>query len=390
MNTQKTIIAASIAAIFAASGAAMAKEKWEYHEDAWGDTKSYGNTTVAQDSVGDYGPWKEFAPAAGPVPVINFLGASAADPYRTLPQTTQTPQPGCGEGAWCGYAALYGEVYSSGSEGSLRVEHQPYDIALTHQAPGEGWYGEGALNFTIVGGPGLPPGVATETGFIPTSFYGAPGSFYGKVDESDYYLFIQSIDGGEGGAYYDPAYVTLGRISAYISGEGAEGGGAFVAGIITPPADISALQVGKVTAYYAGYTAGTHYEHTHYPQSPFNMTVNFGSATWNGSWSNGVDGSTHTHSADSTGQVHVFGQVGFNASGTISGANIQSTSVSTADPGATVRGSVRGSFFGPSAAAVGGVADITKSNPNGSYESSGYTNARYVDVFVGSKVEAPK
>jgi hypothetical protein len=55
-----------------------------------------------------------------------------------------------------------------------------------------------------------------------------------------------------------------------------------------------------------------------------------------------------------------------------------------------ISGFVKGAFFGPQAAAVGGVVDITKSrsgssvNPAGLVKAvqSGYTNGRYVAPFI--------
>jgi hypothetical protein len=44
----------------------------------------------------------------------------------------------------------------------------------------------------------------------------------------------------------------------------------------------------------------------------------------------------------------------------------------------TVSVQVQGNFFGSNADALGGVVDITKS-------TEGYTDARYVDVFVTTK-----
>lgn len=79
----------------------------------------------------------------------------------------------------------------------------------------------------------------------------------------------------------------------------------------------------------------------------------------------------------------VLGQVDFNASGTISGANIQSTSVSTLDY-ATVSGSVQGSFLGQQAGSIGGVHDIVKS------VNDKYSNASNVGVFLVDKVNTPQ
>ena len=52
----------------------------------------------------------------------------------------------------------------------------------------------------------------------------------------------------------------------------------------------------------------------------------------------------------------------------------------TLDVSATVIGQVQGSFFGPQAAAVGGVSDITKSY------NEGELTALNVDLFIANKV----
>jgi hypothetical protein len=398
-NLRKNLMLAGLSVALLSQPVMAETKKWTFHEGKWKDVKAYGKTTISEDSAREWGPWTEFVqPAAGPIPLValpqistdgpSYFRPESADEYS--PKYTQVaPVEGLCQSGWCGYAALIGGVYHPEGD-SIWIEHQPFDIALEHQAPSDGWDEDGAVNFIVLAGSGLPEGQPpAETGFIPSSFYGAPGTFDGSIETSNAYLYINGGDGAEGYLGYDPNIVTIGEVSGYVWGDGGEagfGGGAYVAGVLTPLMDIAALQAGNLTAYYTGYTAGTHWEHDNYPESPVAITVNFGNSTWSGSWNNGVDGYTHTHSADSTGQVHVFGQVGFNASGNISGANIQSTSVSTADPGATVSGSVQGSFFGPNAGALGGIVDITKSNPAGGGEYGyGYTDAQYVDVFVTTK-----
>jgi len=267
------------------------------------------------------------------------------------------------------------------------VGHNPGRIALTLAPDSE------IARYRLTGLSGEPTPVRSESGDLPANFYGPIGVFdaYNSSSNSNTYALI---DGGEGHpSYYDASYVTHGdfynSVYNYTSGDGAESFGSYIAGIVTPLDGIdgidgiAALQAGKVEAVYQGWTVYPHSSHNHFPESPVVINVNFGTATWNGTWNNGVDGNTHPHGADSNGTVHLYGQVGFTAQGTISGANIQSTSVGTLDPGATiVKGQVQGSFFGPQAAAVGGVSDITKTNP-----AKGYENARNVDLFIANKVK---
>jgi hypothetical protein len=72
MKTQRTLIATCIAALFVSSGV-MAKDKWEYHEAAWDNTKSYGNVSIGRDSVQQWGPWEDFVQPAAGGPSIGFL-----------------------------------------------------------------------------------------------------------------------------------------------------------------------------------------------------------------------------------------------------------------------------------------------------------------------------
>lgn len=101
------------AAVLAALGTAAQAGPQE-----WSRIKLYGDVTIAQDSVDQWGPWQEFEPpAAGPVPVTLALQQSARDPYRPLPTaegpTVTPPLPPeppvvvtdllCAAGSLCGY-----------------------------------------------------------------------------------------------------------------------------------------------------------------------------------------------------------------------------------------------------------------------------------------------
>ena len=170
------------------------------------------------------------------------------------------------------------------------------------------------------------------------------------------------------------------QVGDYISGgDGGESGtwsetyGPYVAGITTPQAYLDTQRLDNMTANYAGNSYNWGY------QTPVNMTVNFGNSTWSGSWNGGADGSAYP-TTETGGNQYLYGYVGFNASGTISGANIQSTSVSATD-GTVHSGSVVGSFFGQTAGSVGGVSDIVKSRTDGTY-----TEASHTAVFLADKV----
>lgn len=71
------------------------------HESEWSNVVSYGETTIAQDSADDFGPWKMMVqPAAGPTgnqsPAVMLMRpliqtATTAPIPKPLPETTITP-----------------------------------------------------------------------------------------------------------------------------------------------------------------------------------------------------------------------------------------------------------------------------------------------------------
>lgn len=83
MKNRKRIVATAIGALLMVGGVS-AKDAWEYHEAAWDATKSYGNVTVAQDSVQQWGPWEAFVEPAAGSPSVGFAGAPNAEYYRPL------------------------------------------------------------------------------------------------------------------------------------------------------------------------------------------------------------------------------------------------------------------------------------------------------------------
>lgn len=391
-NLRKNLMLAGLSVALLSQPIMAEAKKWTFHEGKWKETKAYGRIPISEDSAREWGPWTEFVqPAAGPTPVAALPQISVDGPSYFRPEsaneyspkyTLPVPPPVSGE--WQGYAAYryseygYGEGYTQYGPypGRIGLRLSPNDPDAVTVDGGEG---EGIVSYRITDLDGNP---VYQSGDIGAEFYNGLSDFYAYTstsDESSYsYEGIDGyppyntetwdpIPGGQvtagwlwaGSGYYDDGYYY----------EGAEGWGVFVAGITTPLSDIANLQAGNVTAHYYGTTLDS--------WTPTHFEVNFGPGTWSGSVNNGADGWTGTYT-DSSGQVHVYGQVGFNAEGTINGANIQSTSVSTDDLGATVSGSVQGTFFGSNADVLGGGIDITKT-------TEGYDNAKYVDVFVACK-----
>ncbi len=380
MKTQRTLIATCIAALFASS-AVMAKDKWEYNEDKWDDTRSYGSVNIDKDSVQQWGPWEQFVePAAGApniaAPNIAFLGAGSGDKYRPLPVPVVPVNPpiissGCEDGMACGYAVFrnyegYGGYYN-GDGG----EHPATFAVRIPSTVGEG--ATTAWHLTSLDGtsPAFPASGELGNPYISGNYF--------QFSRYDY------VDGGEGGASIsgyvsENIPVATGWFSRYIYGYGCDGecsyrsdsgtSGPYVAGIVTSATDMAELRANTIGA--------TFYSGSAYQGSPVEINVTFaGAGSWEGRWNDGADGSTWTYTPSGTSQQYIRGQVGFIASGTVTGSNIQSTNVSATD--GTVSGMVKGSFFGSQAAALGGVVDITKTKPDG------YSNARHVDVFLTTK-----
>lgn len=354
MNTKKTVIAASIAALLAAPAATFAKDQWEYHEDQWGNVVSYGSVQLAQDSSDTWGPWAEFIMPAAGGPVVNpvqFVGEGSGERYRPEPKIS-APVVGCEAGTACGYAVFRdhtGEYWDGGEHPATftaRIPPTLDDSATT------------AWRVTSLDGttPNYP-----ESGELGKDYYSDSGF---RFDRNDY------VDGGEGGGGawivgsmpetdIPVANGEFGRyLWSYMNGDNCDGEcgygyssyssngtyGRFVAGIVTSAADMSALRANNISAVYNGYA---------FQGAPVTINVNFGTASWSGSWNNGA------------------GRDGFHASGGITGSNIQSTSVSATDGPAY--GSVNGSFYGSQAAALGGVVDVTKDS------------GRYVDLYLTTK-----
>lgn len=323
----------------------------------------YGNVSIQEDSTGSWGPWAEFEPTAagGNQPVAAPRGTT--DPYRPLPQTTTsgtTPPPvdpiegACVGGSICGFGA-----FVAGDPNPTKDKPAP-DINPFR------------LNGSIVQGPAtegpsplLPETIQlAATVLSPTGTFQLPasGSLNLLSGEGFEYSREQRDDLGRPIESYviSPDYARIGgyspadeqainfSLATYVRGKGQSGWG--VIGYTTPTADMSALRASNAQATYSG--------NDHYG-TPVSMTVNFGNATWSGSWNNGVDGEVSSQVATSGGNV-LTGAVGFTASGTVVGSTFSSNTVGTNTPRATVTGSVQGAFFGPNASAAGGVVDITK------------------------------
>lgn len=399
MKTNRTLIAMCIATIFA-SGSLCAKDKWEYHTDGWEKTKSYGNVMVANDTAKQWGPWEDFVEPAAGAPSIAFIGAGADDPYKIIPNPIPVPE-GCAAGEWCGYMAYsvknkyeytdwsYEKVRVRNESGygyhyewqwvphtetyTTRTDLQPAEMRLQFVQPGVGddWKGYGEVSFLSELAE-FNAAVGTDAQEIGVKFDWQQGDFqsYNPWDNVvlegladswwPWYYYFDSSDS----KWKDiRKYATMGLlevklendVAAYVSSS-CEGDCAvlketkvyvpYVAGQVTALAEMAGLSMSSATASYFGRSFGG---------GTVGMQVSFaGTGSWSGEWRGGY-------------------LPNFNASGGISGASFASSSVTGVGCGGAVTGTVVGSFYGPQAAAAGGVADVTKNA------------TRYVDVFLATK-----
>jgi len=408
MKTRQTIIAASVAALLI-SGNAFAKETHELHEHLWSQIKSYGQVLVEEDSVDNWGPWADFVePAAGgPLPAP-MLGAGGSDAYKNIPNTIPPEtitETGCSAGSWCGYAIFRDKASKSGGDYPTVMAREGVKskaqwnaglFSLTFAAAPEitagSGRGDGSVFWRLSSLDSLVDPNFTDSGAeIPVRFGGRKDDglhhFHTISPELEALVYSDTTDSASASGfshrlrtgearhglhgtgsfekavaarYYDAASerwykndeVAIGKfmrqVESYTSGEYglySEGGssrsltstnGYYVVGVATPLAYLAEQQRSGMSANYSGGSFdGSR-------QGSVEIEVHFGPATWNGSWS-------------SMGK----GTIGFEASGTISGANINSTSI-TPDRGiATPTSYVQGTFYGQTAGSIGGVSSVT-------------------------------
>lgn len=427
MKTQRTrpalhVIGLAAALLMAQNAGASVSE------DDLKKVRSYGNVTVAQDTVTKWGPWEEFEnPAAG---ATQLSGIPAVPPefYRPLPPVNPPVSEGlCAASSYCGFGAFintsawadqqvkwrfyeegdegiyipdYGTHYDYGYEG----RHQPFPVLLTGNIVTP--EGEQPVEYTSR----FPYQIQIQTTNLvegdPAFLYPASGELvrHGSGRTWGHYM-DHSLALGDGSAYsgfysfqvslqdhldlgataedthlafvyghYKEAYVRQ-AMEAYIAGSEPMGDEESVEarvtlqklwgvmGLTSSQADMDALKAGRTLATYNGrdlYHTGV------------SLAVDFGNATWTGSWESG----------------------GFTAAGTVSGVNfsanqISSTSGRQVDAG---RSFVKGAFFGPQAAAVGGIADVTSYAataapvaPNTAQPATVIPVQRYVAPFMAVK-----
>lgn len=336
----------------------------------------YADVSIQQDSTSSWGPWAEFeAPAAGNTQPVAAPRATN-EPYRPLPQTgTVTDAPPelppivegfCAGGSICGFVVVpEGDPNTGAGEPDLN----PFRLNGTVVTGAEG---EGAL---------LPQAVQLPATALSSS--GTPPE-YGTLEltlSEGNFSYTRKNSRGRTVVELTPDYTQPGydeqtseanqavnfKLVDYARGTQSWG----VIGYTTATADMAALRASSAQATYSG---------SDHNGTPVQMTVNFGNATWSGSLNGGADSAVSAKASSSGGTV-LTGRVGADITGgTITGSTFSATAANiTARDGTIQAGSmIQGAFFGPNAAAAGGVVDIRKTTQS-------YNNGRYVAPFIATK-----
>lgn len=410
MKTKRTIIAACIATLFI-SGTVFAKDSWEYHESGWNNVKSYGKVVIAQDSVGQWGPWEDFVePAAGAPAPVAMPGMSGGDQYRNNPDIIIIPEDkGCASGAWCGYAIfkdstkikqIGGWDYRSMSyegDGYSFKKYSPalFTLMLTPDGvlPNNKWWGtSGTASWSLDPLNGADaPNFADSGSPQAVKFYEYLNHFHEQGEGSS------TIDGvshgpnwsGEAAAmfatyggdrYFDKAitgtqykvgeekyvvyydwwgkphygwrdvYVTLKADPDVAIGQ-------FERSVVsyTSGGDRQTMQTTTTTTGY--YVAGIATPQSYLDsQRAGNVTANYVGGSFDGSQQGKVDITVKFAPGTWSGNWSQNGDFNFSAAGNVNGANISGAVVNTR----SMTGTVNGTFYGQQAGSIGGVSDVTK------------------------------
>lgn len=403
MKARLTLIAAVVATLFTGIQPASALDT---HEGEWGKVQLCDKLTVAQDSADGWGCWTEFAPPAAGPSGIGFMGMATGELYRpslafsgpTSTPTEPTGEEGCPAGSACGYAVYrnyetsyvppywedhyvlehvrgkYGwqwqwvnhpihhdgywaTAYNEG--GDSKTHMLPATMVVTPTFGEPNWFGMGSMSASFALAqlnPDDPAPTFNASGILPDGWYlyypgliglgsaGTSSETGGAYIEGAVYGNDQVAVGGNTDSFRIYVYIS-GQTEKSLCGEcqtpqmGVEG--AYVVGYPTSANDMAAMAT-KI-GYYGGLEVLS--------GARVGITANFSNATWNGAWSGG-------------------GVPSWGATGTISGANIQSTSLN----GHALSGMVQGTFYGSGAQNLAGVSDVML--------QKGESAVRHVDLFV--------
>lgn len=350
----------------------------------------YANVSIQEDSTSSWGPWAEFEPtAAGNNPPVAAPRVST-DPYRPLAQITQPgttppidPVAACAGGSICGFGIFRGGDLNDPDQSKPLPDFNAFRLNGTVGSQGE--TGSALLPQTIQ----LEATVlsSTDASFrLPasgdlnlTAGYGrflgeTPGGFHYANNNLPTNAYQIGADPQRAGSFYSPEQIEAinFKLVTYVQGSSSMQGSWGVIGYTTTDASMATIR-GVTNAEYNG---------TDHYGTNVNVKVNFNAGSWTGSWNGGGDSNVVSTRATTSGGTMLTGGVGFTAGGTVVGSTFTSNTVGTTDPRATVTGTVQGAFFGPAAAAAGGVVDITKTVLPSLQQPAGVGNATPQTVSV--------
>jgi hypothetical protein len=393
----------------------FAKDSWEYHESGWNNVKSYGKVVIAQDSVGQWGPWEDFVePAAGAPAPVAMPGISGGDQYRNTPDIIVIPEDkGCAAGAWCGYAIFKDstKVKQSGGwsyrtlsyEGDNHSE-KPYSpglftLMLTPDKLPVAWYGtRGTAGWNLEPLNGADaPNFANSGSPLEVTFYGDMNHFHTRGEGAS---FVEGVShdswnpeayvmfSGGGDRYFEKA------ITGYQHKVGEEQyiffdwkgkphigwRDVYVTLKADPDVAIGQFERQSVESYVSGEgrnassttttttTTGYYVAGIATPQSYLdsqragNVTANYVGGSFDGSQQGKVDITVKFAPGTWSGNWSQNGNFNFSAAGNVTGANISGAVVDTKN----MSGTVNGTFYGQQAGSIGGVSDVTRTTKYGS------------------------
>ena len=415
MNRQmkKKIVVAAISLTLISIQAEAAKTS---NKDKYKDVVVYGNITLEQDSMNEWGPWEQFIQPAAGVPVPPPVAAILPDPIPEIrkPEPPEPPEPPvesfCEGGEWCGYTAIGGRTWEGTKEGERsedgKDDYLSYNRSKYGPVPGRiklSMSSDIDTHEKIVSYQTTNPAYTSPVDDDPDIAGDPDGSGgYNSIDHLSSTVYSSITNGNlvtetgsdigarSNAVKYDYAFMdhlsNYVRSSNYDESEGittissTEYAGGYVVGWVTGDSainDINAEFAAEgMTAYYDGRAYGS-WVNGAQRYSDVHIEVTFGNdAGWSGEWNGGSDGNNVRLDSYDNGN-YVSGEVGLIVTGgTFSGGDLTASGTQiTAHDGIINSGLVEASFYGPAGQNIGGVVDVVKS-------TEGYNEHQYVDVFI--------
>jgi hypothetical protein len=401
-NRVPTLLATAVAAACSLSAHANGPTQADYAK-----VVLYSNVTIAQDSSSQWGIWEELEPtAAGPQTPLPLL-AGTTELYRpvgtvntdasTPPQTLSDKGVPVGFGVISNYNNDYGEEARAQAFMPISYESSragfTLEISDASEATVSGSWQPLSMKITTA----LVRSDITETshtyeGLGPLVHDGSlTHRFNNIVGEELYENYNLSTDTSQ-----IPSETTAGQflgditIVRYVAGQGEFSKNYYeerssnvygVWGVTTSAQDMNNLRQSNAQASYAG----TVFDQDGGYNGSVSMKVNFGTSEFSANIRNVGGGQV---SVGNNTAIGISEKLTFDVSGTISGERFAANKLS---PGVT--GQFVGAFFGPQAAAAGGVLDVS-AVPNAGIPSGPRPVTRYVAPFIAIKgasdVGAPK